>query len=326
MRTTHVLSTLLITALSSYAMAKGTTQTPDAALALTTINGVPLKVNVGDDMSFQVFNTTIDGGATGQIYPSTQTTLADMGWMVRVGSTLYAPSFSAHGSTATSGLGTLVPYGAPTASSVSGSGTTAAPFTVTTTGTLGATLSSSQRVTYVNGENFFRKAFTLTNSAAAPVSVRVFLGSDIFLASSDSGKPFREPQSGAPGGQNCAGVTPTYTILHISQGTPAAASFSATGFSSIWSQIGAGALNNTVNTAACIDNGAALGWDVAIPAGGSTTFSAATSFGAIPGVIVGPPPVVAPIVPVPTLGNISLMLLVTGLLGFGVVLVGRRQA
>ncbi len=322
MKTVHALSAVIFTVLSTCALAKGTNLTPDATLALSTINGVPLKINVGDDMSFQVFNSLIDGGTTGQIYPSSQTTLADMGWMVRVGATLYGPSFSTHGGTATAGLGTIVDYGTPTASSVGGSGTSAAPFSVTTTGTLGATLSASQLVTYVNGENFFRKSLTLSNSAASPVSVRVFLGSDIYLASSDSGTPFREVQSGAPGGQTCAGVTPTYTILHISQGTPAASSFSATNFNDIWSQIGAGALDNAVNTAACIDNGAALGWDVSIPAGGSTVFSAATSFGAIP-VIVGPPNA-ATITPVPAMSPVGMALLGLGFFGLASVMVRRR--
>ena len=65
MRTAHALSALIFTVLSTCAIAKGTNRTPDATLALSTINGVPLKINVGDDMSFQVFNTLIDGGTTG---------------------------------------------------------------------------------------------------------------------------------------------------------------------------------------------------------------------------------------------------------------------
>ena len=59
------------------------------------------------------------------------------------------------------------------------------------------------------------------------------------LKTSRSGKPFREPNSGSPGGQTCAGVTPVYTILHISQGAVAANGFSADGYNSVWAQVGA---------------------------------------------------------------------------------------
>lgn len=321
MKMTHIAASFIALAAANGAFAKGNERAANAPLAaLTNIAGAPLRINIGDDMAFQVFNTTIAGGAAGQIFPSGAADLADMGWFVRLGTTLFAPSFNEHSSTATSALGAITAFGARTVSAVSGAGTTASPFLVTTTGTLATGIGASQRVTYVNGENFFRKALTLNNTGAAAVSARVFLGSDIFLAASDSGKPFREAVSGAPGGQTCPGVTPIYTILHISQGTPAATGFSGTAFGTIWSQIGAGALDNAINSANCIDNGAALQWEVSIPAGGSTTVTAVTSFGEIPGSVIGPAP--APIItPVPANSMFGMVLLglgMIGLVGFGI--------
>lgn len=252
-----------------------------AAPAFSTITGAPLRVNVGADNSYQIFNTDTPSGALGQIYPTNATQTADMGWFVRVGSTLYAPNFSEHpGGTATSGLGANTPFFETSLSPTSGNGTSASPYSVTVVTNLGDSgLIATKTITYINGDNYFSESFRVRNSSGSTQQVSIFLGSDIYLANSDSGVPFREPTSGSPGGRTCANVTPEYTILHIPL-TPANR-FTAVGFSSVWSQIGLGQLNNTVGTG-CIDNGAALQWDFSVVTGGSATVLAATSFGAVP--------------------------------------------
>jgi len=297
--------------------AKGTISPTRGTVSQTNIVGNPLTINVADDNSFQVYTSLAPG--EGQIYPNDEGQ-ADMGWFVRVGSALTAPAFSDHsGGTATASIGANTPFGARTISAVTGAGSAASPFSVTVTGTA-AGMNATQVVTYVNGENFFRKAFTLTNSGGTAVPARVFLGSDIYLASSDSGKPFREPTSGSPGGQTCAGIIPVYTILHISTGV-ASNGFSADGFNSIWAQIGAGTLNNVVNPGACLDNGAALQWNVTVPPGGSSTVQAVTSFGDIPTVIQP----AAQAVPAPTMSFYGLLALGLALLGFAGVALNRRS-
>ena len=297
--------------------AKGTISQNRGAVAQTNIVGTPLTVNVGDDNAFQVFTSLAPGA--GQIYPS-GAGMADMGWFVRVGNALTAPSFSDHGGTATGNIGANSPFGNRTVSAVSGAGSAASPFLVTVTGTA-AGMNATQVVTYVNGENFFRKSFTLTNPGASAVTARIFLGSDIYLANSDSGTPYREPTSGSPGGQTCAGITPVYTILHISTGAQTPSAFSADGYNSVWTQIGAGALNNTVNPGACLDNGAALQWDVTVPAGGSSTVQAVTSFGDIPSIIQGPTAAVA----APTMGVFGLAALALALMALAGVALSRRN-
>jgi len=266
--------------------AKGVTNAQKQVLALSSINGSPLRINVGDDNSFQVFNTTIGGGNIGQIYPSTSNTLADMGWFVSVEGDLTAPDFDNHGTTATGGLGAYTAFSNSAVSPVTGAGTAASPFRVTVSGTTNTGLASLQTVTYINGENFFRKTFRVSNPGTTGVNAKIFLAADIYLASSDRGTPFQEETSGAPGGQTCAGVTPVFTILLISQG-PIETGFTADGFSSVWQQIASGALNNTVNEAECIDNGAGLQWDVSVPANSNVTIQAVTSFGDIPGSVIG---------------------------------------
>ena len=49
--------------------AKGTINPVRGGVAQASIAGTPLTINVGDDNSFQVFNSTIGGGGIGQIYP-----------------------------------------------------------------------------------------------------------------------------------------------------------------------------------------------------------------------------------------------------------------
>ena len=250
-----------------------------AAPLVTVINGNPLQIHVGDDASFQVFNSQVPG--SGQIYPTDATDTADMGWFVRTASTLYAPDFAEHPSgTATGSIGTYTPFLPGSLSAVSGSGTTADPYAVTVTGSLaGSGLGFTLQVRYVNGDNYFTKIFTVTNQGAAQ-SVNIYLGADIYLASSDSGVPFREPVSGSPGGQDC-GSPPSYTILLIP--LSAATAFTGRDYDTVWGEIGVNALDNTIDSG-CEDNGAALEWQRTLAAGGSTTVQAATSFGEIPAI------------------------------------------
>ena len=287
---------------------------PTAAPTVTAIAGTPLTINVGSDHTFQIRNSAIPG--TGQIYPSGATATADMGWFVRIGATKFAPDFSQHpGGTATGSIGTNTAWTPGTLGALTGTGTSASPFKVTVNNALpGTTLNSSQEINYVNGENFFRKKFTLSNSGASAITATVFLGADIYLAASDSGIPQRI--SGSPGGKDCGAGT--YNILMIPQGALAPVAYSATGYSTVWAEIGAGTLSNTVGTT-CVDNGSALQWSVTIPAGGSNSVEAATSFGAIPTAIVTPPVevVVGPSIGVPTMGTIALALLILGMIGIG---------
>lgn len=253
--------------------------TPFAAPAISTISGTPLTVRVGDEHSYQVLNADVPG--VGQLYPPNSSDTADMGWLVHADGVQYGPDFSEHGGTATSGLGTVVPYDGRNISAVSGNGSAAMPFEVTVSNSLGTSgLSSREVVRYVDGENYFTKSFTISNNGANAQDVSIFLGGDIYLAASDSGIPYMEAASGSIGGSDC-GTPPSYYILYIPL-TPAD-HYTGSSYSSLWSQIGNGALDDTLATQ-CIDNAAGLQWDRTIPAGSSVTVTAATSFGDIPNI------------------------------------------
>lgn len=250
-----------------------------AAPVVRIITGTPLTINIGDDNSFQVFNSAIPG--SGQIYPTGCTTTADMGVFARIGSTLIAPNFSQHPcGSATGSIGGNTPWTPVSISSVTGTGTAANPFTVVVVADGGATgLRLTMTVTYVNSDNFFRQNLTFS-STSGTINFDVFTGADIFLANSDSGIPFLEPTSGSPGGKDCP--TQNYNILLIP--LTAANRYSANFYSTVWSQIGTGSLSNTI-AVGCQDNGAALQWqNRSVSAGNPTTIQTATSFGTIPSI------------------------------------------
>ena len=203
-----LLAVSLLLALPALAQ-KFTTQPGGVGGAVPTfriIAGNPLTVHVGSDGSFQVFNAAVPG--QGQIYPGQLHAVADMGIFADFGGILYAPNFNDHvcGS-ASGGIGTHTPWTQVSLSpAVTGTGTTADPFTVVIVldaGTTGIRLTAT--ITYVNTENLFRITKVFTSTAAASVTMSVFEGADIFLAGSDSGIPFLAPASNSPGGQVCSG-------------------------------------------------------------------------------------------------------------------------
>jgi len=251
-----------------------------AAPAFTTINTAvgALKINVGEDMTFQIWNYKINlPGTNGQIYPSGCASTADMGVFARIGGTLYGPDFSQHPcGTATGGLG---PHQFWTNLSVSTDAVSGQDHVVIVNADAGASqLHLKLTVTYHDGDDFFRKAMKFTNNSGSPITFDALLGSDLYLANSDAGIPTLVPSTGDVGGRDCANGG--YRILHIPI-TPAQA-YTARTYSSVWNEIGAGHLTNTV-AAGCQDNGAALEWqNVSIPAGFSKTIIAATSFGPKP--------------------------------------------
>lgn len=247
------------------------------------ISGTPLTIHVGDDMSFQVYNSAVPG--SGQIYPSSCASTADMGVFVDMAGILYAPDFANHPcGSATSSIGTYTAWTPVSLSAVTGTGTAADPFRVVVVADAGTTgLRLTMTVSYVNGENFFRESYVFT-SASGPLTFNVFTGADIYLASSDDGVPIFDATSGSPGGRSgspCSSPS-GYNILFIPL-TPANA-YSANEYNTVWAQIGAGSLPNSVSTG-CQDNGAALQWSnrTASPTS-PVSIQTATSFGTIPSI------------------------------------------
>jgi len=250
------------------------------AQSFTLINGSPLKIHVGRDGSFQIYNSAVPG--VGQIFP-TSTELADMGIFAYIDGELHAPNFATHGGTATTNLGTYTPWTPVALSTLRGDGLPANPYTVTVT--LAAPDSDvrvNMTVTYVRGDNFFRLRTQFYSTTNTTHEIDVILAADIYLAGSDNGFFVSVPELNAVGGRTCDPEEGNYNILLIPI-TPAT-SFTASFFSEVWRQIADdGELDNAADGTGCVDNGAAIKWaDIMRGGSSSVEVSSAISFGEIP--------------------------------------------
>lgn len=249
----------------------------EAQTPYTTINSSPLRLNIGADGSFQVYNTAVPG--VGQIFPTT-TNLADMGVFAWIDGKLFAPDFRNHGGTATSNLGEYTAWSPVFLSpQPTGNGSPESPYVASVVLAAPETdVRVNVTVTHVRGNNFFRVRTHVYSNV--PHIVDVHFGADIYLASSDNGIFVSVPELAAVGGRTCEGVA-GYNILIIPV-TPAHA-FTASHYADVWTQIGANRLDNTAEGGACIDNGAAVQWiDIMRDGSTSVAVDAAVSFGAIP--------------------------------------------
>lgn len=244
---------------------------------ITTINGDPLKINVGSDGSFQVYNSAVPG--VGQVYP-TSSTLADMGLFAHIDGTLHAPNFRSR-SSATGNLGNYTAWQEAGMSPRRGQGTTGSPYVVTVSlRAPGSDVRVTMTISYVNGQNFFRVRSNFSSTTGSPHLIDATFGADIFLASSDNGVFISIPELGAVGGRNCDAADGIYNILLIPI-TPAARVTTGS-YSSVWSQIGVNALDNNTTEQGCIDNGAAIQWRDIMAGTSSAEVVNAVSFGDVP--------------------------------------------
>ena len=251
--------------------------------AFETINGAPLKIFVGDGLSFQVINKDISN-TKGQIFPSGCHRPADMGILLRTPTTLYVPPFGDYGGTscspaATAFLSPTTTWTSVSISTVSGSGTTADPYTVLVTCTAPTDgLQVVATVTYMDGRDYFNINLAVSNtSVTAPITYDLFLGADIYLKEEDTGTPYSEPAVLGVGGTTC--TASTYHIGLYPNPTTPADRWSARVYSTVWTEIDAGSLSNVVDTG-CIDNGAAVQWAArTLAPGAAASYRSAVSFG-----------------------------------------------
>jgi hypothetical protein len=236
------------------------------APATVTITGSPLTIVVGDDTSMQVYNSNVPG--TGQFYPpdcaAGQT--ANSGIFVGLpgsgGSIVFGPDFANH--PCDGAVPTFTPFTPVSLSAVTGTGTSSDPFTVVIVVDVEAVLRMTETLTYVNGSGTANIAlsFAAPPPPAAPaggVAFNVFIGADLFLADSDAGFSFGSPSAAGGHGASSACQQLQYTISFL--GVTPANAYTAQGYGSVWSEVLAGTLDNAIDPT-CIDNGAALEWNM----------------------------------------------------------------
>jgi uncharacterized repeat protein (TIGR01451 family) len=255
---------------------------PGTAFAVTPFKDIasagPLThIYLGDELSCQVAHTA---DTFLEFYPPS-TIPGDCGTFVAVGGTLYAPNFTAHGPTATGGLGSYTPFTPVSQSNVLGTGTAADPFRVQTVADVGATgLRIQQNDSYVVGDEAYRTDTTVSNVGGSPVTGVLYRAGDCFLGGSDFGFGFTEV-FGARKAVGCSANANNSPPGRIEEWVPLTGgdNFYQAFYSSVWSWIGTKV--TFPDTCACTvfqDNGGGISWVFTLAAGGSLTFSHVTTF------------------------------------------------
>lgn len=249
-------------------------------------------VYLGQDLDCQIVYT---GNPTDEFYPpdtTTGTTITpgDCGTFVAVGGSLYGPDFSTNTGTATgfsNGTGGYVNYTPGSQSAVSGSGTVASPYTVTSTATAGS-IGVSQVDSYVIGDESYATAITITNNSGTTVTGRLYHAADCYLQGSDTGYGEVNAADQAPACTAAPNNSPPGLVEEFAPLT-AGSHYVETYYASVWADIAAQSdLPNTCDCTTNEDNGAGLNWDFSLGAGQSATYALLTNFSAS-GVLAGSP-------------------------------------
>jgi uncharacterized repeat protein (TIGR01451 family) len=255
---------------------------PAGAVAATPYKDIasagPLThIYLGDELSCQIAHSA---DTFLEFYPPSIIP-GDCGTFVALGGSLYAPNFTAHGGTATGGLGGYTPFTPVSQSSVTGTGTPADPFKVVTVADVGLTgLRVQESDSYVVGDEAYRTDVAISNSSGGPVSGVLYRAGDCFLGGSDFGFGFTEVFGNrkAVGCSVNANNTPPGRIeewVPLTGGN----NFYQAHYSAVWSWIGTKApFPDTCGCTTFQDNGGGISWVFTLPDGGSLTFSHVTTF------------------------------------------------
>lgn len=251
------------------------------------ISGAPLRIEVGSNGSIQVYHERT--GNVGAAYGT-----ADSGFFLAIGDDVYGPDLantngnSAFGSS-TNTLG-LISHEGPT-----GSGSASDPFEIATVQTLdgsGASLEVVQTVSYINGNDYFRQDWNITNNGDSEVCFKAYHAADIFFAGSDSGAGYYSTATGSVGGQGTDNDDNPWFMV-FSPVTPAD-HYQEGGYREIWNAVSeANDLNDSI-VEEVVDNGIALQWNQCVQPGETTTISDLWSFGENEETVVEPIEEVAP--------------------------------
>jgi hypothetical protein len=242
------------------------------------------EVSVGNDLSCQV---AYSGDSQLELFPASVKP-GDCGTFVATADALFAPNFAAHDSTASSGLGAFTPLTPVSQSQVSGQGTGASPYRVSTVVDVGTTgLRVTQVDSYVTGQEAYRTDVTVLNQGGAPFAGVLYRAGDCYLQESDTGFGFVDEANRAVGCSRNANNTPA---ARIEQWFPLTAgnTFMEARYSEVWAHIATRQpFANTTRAGESIDNGAGISWALSVASGAQQTFSHYTTFS--PTGVTGPP-------------------------------------
>jgi hypothetical protein len=294
-------ASIVATALLAAALPAGAARAQVPFVDITS-PGPLTTVTLGNELACQVAYL---GDTRLELFPSS-TKPGDCGTFLVVGPALFAPNLRGHGSSAASAIGASTPFTPVSQSGVTGAGTSASPFKVTTVADAGATgVRITQIDSYVSGQESYRTDVTLANGGGAAAAGVIYRAGDCYLQESDTGFGFVDTAARAVGCSKNANNSPAGRIEQwypITDGN----SYMEAGFSQVWAHIATHTpFPNTTRATEAIDNGAGISWSYSLAPGARATFSHYTTFS--PRGVAGPPPAVQPAAPSAAFGPNGLL-------------------
>lgn len=258
-------------------------------------------VTLGNELSCQV---AYAGDVRFELFPSSAKP-GDCGTFLVTGGALYAPALTGHDATAAGAIGASTPFTPVSQSGVTGAGTSASPFKVTTVADASLTgVRVTQVDSYVSGQESYRTDVTLANGGRAAASGVLYRAGDCYLQESDTGFGFLDTGAKAVG---CSKNPNNVPAGRIEQWYPITGgnSYMEGRFSEVWAHIATHTpFPNTTRATEALDNGAGISWSYSLAPGGRATYSHYTTFS--PRGVAGPP-VVQPAAPSAAFGPTGLL-------------------
>ncbi|MGZ4694468.1 MAG: hypothetical protein ACXWA3_12665 [Acidimicrobiales bacterium] len=252
---------LVVAFLLGSILAIGAAQSASAATATITSAGPLTNIGISSDLNCSVNHT---GDSSGEFYGNTA-----CGTLVALAGTLYGPASIPAGSSAAP----RTTYTPVSQSAVTGSGTSASPFSVTTVVDLGGTgFQLTETDTYVVGQEAYLTTVAIKNNSGAAQSAIIYRAGDCYLQDSDEGL-------GQVDGGAVACKAPTGDRIEQWFPITPGSSYMEDDFDTVWAKIGS--QQPFANTCTCteeLDNGAGLSWTKSIAPGQSTSVQHYTTF------------------------------------------------
>jgi hypothetical protein len=263
----------LLSAGSSGALAQTKEDNPHGPFADQEIPGTPLRIRVDDFTRASVFYTDPFLGLDNAQQFYSEDAEGVFLWLNVGGNTMvFGPP--------TTAAGNDVNGYTPVSNVLTGAGTPSNPWMITTVVSVpGTNVAVTRRTIYVNGAEFTRMEYTVAQiGGSGPITATLFHAADLYTGLSDSGYGYYDPETGGVGDYYTLTIgTRQRSFFQLFVPNTPASAYEESFYSTIWDAIGDTTgpgrnLNNTIEPAN-IDAGAALQWNLTVPAGGSVTVS-----------------------------------------------------
>jgi hypothetical protein len=232
---------------------------------------------IGNELSCQIAHT---GNSAPEFFPASAG-VGDCGTFLAVNGTLYGPDFANHPCcTATSFGDTETPFSTVSQSGVTGTGTSADPYKVTTAVTMsGVSATSVTEVdSYIVGNDFYTTTLAVDDFDGPNITGVVYHAGDCFLRSFDEGFGAIDQSNDSAACTVNPNNSPASALEEFLPISPSGNNFTeesyGTSSGSIWGDVASQAnFSNNCDCATSEDNAMGISWPLSLASGNTATFS-----------------------------------------------------